>query len=543
MNMEDLFHSFVAVACAMVLLISLPQFRKMWDKQDMRDRAFVRLILWVILFCINDALWWLLAARFPDQTTLLFGCSTVYHGAAAITAYLWLSYTLYYLGKRIKYASVLRILAMVLVAIQFGLLLLNIPYDFLFSVNNAVLYHETRAMQVLFFSQYATYIIIALLCLFKMKGGTPKDRRKFLAMFLCVLAPICCGFLQMISPLSPYYVVGYMLGCCVIFTHVVLHMTKVSTYQQDNAIMAALSADFDMICYIDIQRNEARFQTMSPKFQKILDEKVDKKQTNLQKLDQFLKTIVVPEDISEIIKDSFCKQVASSLSQGISYTKRIRVRIDDTTEFYEMKIVHDTDNRLAGCVLGLHNINHVELIKEEKEKLKNDLMKTTIIANRDPLTGVGNRAAFNQKTEDLLNEINKGQLVKFAIIECDLNNLKLVNDLLGHEEGDLFIKKNCRVFCETFKHSPVYRIGGDEFVIIAQGSDYDDRDALMDKLRSVQEPNDPVQADKVSFAAGIAEYNPQTDESVADVLKRADSFMYINKKHIKKRQPVQETWE
>ena len=543
MGMEDLFHSFVAVACAMVLLISLPQFRKMWDKQDMRDRAFVRLILWVILFCFNDALWWLLAARFPDQTTLLFGCSTVYHGAAAITAYLWLSYTLYYLGKRIKYASVLRIVAMVLVAIQFGLLLLNIPYDFLFSVNNAVLYHETRAMQVLFFSQYATYIIIALLCLFKMKGGTPKDRRKFLAMFLCVLAPICCGFLQMISPLSPYYVVGYMLGCCVIFTHVVLHMTKVSTYQQDNAIMAALSADFDMICYIDIQRNEARFQTMSPKFQKILDEKVDKKQTNLQKLDQFLKTIVVPEDLPEIIKDGSCEQAVSTLSQDFSYTKRVRVQIDDTTEFYEMKVAHDKDNRLAGCVLGLHNINHVELIKEEKEKLKSDLMKTTLIANRDSLTGVGNRTAFNQKTEDLLNEINNGKMVKFAIIECDLNNLKLVNDLLGHEEGDIFIKKNCRAFCETFKHSPVYRIGGDEFVIIAQGSDYEERDALMDKLRSLQEPNDPVQADRVSFAAGIAEYNPQIDESVADVLKRADSFMYINKKHIKKREPVQEAWE
>lgn len=541
--MENLFHSIVAIACALVLLISLPQFRKMWDKQDMRDRAFVRLILWVILFCFNDALWWLLAAKFPEQTTLLFGCSTVYHGAAAITAYLWLSYTLYYLGKRVKYASVLRIVAMVLVAVQFGLLLLNIPHNFLFSVNNPVLYHETSAMQALFYSQYATYIVIALLCLFKMKGGSPKDRRKFLAMFLCVLAPICCGILQMTFPLSPFYSVGYMLGCCVISTHVVLHMTKVSTYQQDNAIMAALSADFDMICYIDIQRNEARFQTMSPKFQKILDEKVDKNQTNLQKLDQFLKTIVVPEDLPEIIKEGSCEQAVNSLSQDVSYTIRVRVKIDDTTEFYEMKVVHDKDNRLAGCVLGMHNITHVELIKEETEKLKNDLKKTTIIANRDPLTGVGNRAAFNQKTEDLHNEINKGKLVKFAIIECDLNNLKLVNDLLGHEEGDSFIKKNCRVFCETFKHSPVYRIGGDEFVIIAQGSDYDDRDALMDKLRSQQEPNDPVKADKVSFAAGIAEYNPQIDESVADVLKRADSFMYINKKHIKKREPVQEAWE
>lgn len=539
--MENLFHSIVAIACALVLLVSLPQFHKMWDRQDMRDRSFVRLILWVILFCFNDALWWLLATQFPDQTTLLFACSTVYHGAAAVTAYLWLSYTLYYLGKRVKYASALRIVAMILVAIQFGLLLLNIPNSFLFSVNNAVLYQETSAMRFLFCSQYATYIIIALLCLFKMKSGTPKDRRKFLAMFLCVLAPICCGILQMLSPLSPFYVIGYMLGCCVIFTHVVLHMTKVSTYQQDNAIMAALSADFDMICYIDIQRNEARFQTMSPKFQKILDETVDKKQTNLQQLRQFLQTIIVPEDLPQIIKDGSHEEAVNTLSQDVSYTTRVRVKIDDTTEFYEMKVVHDKDNKLAGCVVGMHNISHVERIKEESEKLRSDLQKTTIIANRDPLTGVSNRAAFNQKMEDLHHEILHEKEVKFAIIECDLNNLKLVNDQLGHEAGDLFIKKNCRAFCETFKHSPVYRIGGDEFVIVAQGSDYDERDALMDKLRSLQEHNDPVQADRVSFAAGIAEYNPQTDESAADVLKRADSFMYIHKRHIKRH--AQEAWE
>ena len=542
--MESLLHSLMAVTCAIVLLVSLPQFKKTWDKRDPQDRSFARLVIWVILFCLNDGIWAVIAANHPHHETLLFASTTIFFAAAAITAYLWLDYTLCYLGKRIHHPKAYRIPALLLVVAQFALLLINIKYQFLFSVNESGYYRKTITAQYLFYMQYATYIFIGIVCLIKMKTGIKKkDRRKFTAVFLCVLAPIICGILQLFFPFAPFFSIGYMLGCCVIFTHVVIHMTRQTIYRQDSAIMAALSADFDLICYIDTQRKDVRFQTMNPRFKQIFDEDINSGLPSTQKLDKFLRTVIVPEDLPEFLKHGSCENSISELAKEPTFVTRVRVKIDNVTEFYELKIVHDSESNLTGCVIGMHNISHEERIKEETEKLKHDLMRTTLIASRDPLTGVNNRAAFNQKSDELLRDIEQGKSVEFAIIECDLNNLKIVNDQLGHEAGDLFIKTNCRAFCETFKHSPVYRIGGDEFVIVVQGSDYEERDALLDKLRSLREPNEPLRADRISFAAGIAEFDPQVDKTPADVLKRADAFMYIHKRHIKKREHAQESWE
>ena len=65
---------------------------------------------------------------------------------------------------------------------------------------------------------------------------------------------------------------------------------------------------------------------------------------------------------------------------------------------------------------------------------------------------------------------------------ADINNLKYVNDTYGHELGDEYIKGCCRIICNIFEESQVYRIGGDEFVVILKDSDYFCRVMLMDDL-------------------------------------------------------------
>ena len=102
--------------------------------------------------------------------------------------------------------------------------------------------------------------------------------------------------------------------------------------------------------------------------------------------------------------------------------------------------------------------------------------------------------------------------------------------------GNEYLKNCCKVFCNIFNHSPVYRIGGDEFAIILQDEQYENRTELFEKLKTAKnhKPNDPKK--NISFAAGMADYSRQIDENVKDVLKRADTFMYINKnktKHIR----------
>ena len=121
---------------------------------------------------------------------------------------------------------------------------------------------------------------------------------------------------------------------------------------------------------------------------------------------------------------------------------------------------------------------------------------------------------------------------EFAIAVCDLNNLKITNDTLGHSTGDDLIRAACKLICETFKHSPVFRIGGDEFAIIMSGQDYENREALMRTIRETSLAHKKEKAG-VIVASGIALYDPREDHTVADVFKKADQNMYVNKKELK----------
>ena len=119
----------------------------------------------------------------------------------------------------------------------------------------------------------------------------------------------------------------------------------------------------------------------------------------------------------------------------------------------------------------------------------------------------------------------------------DINNLKAINDEHGHRAGDQYIKGCCHMICEVFKHSPVYRIGGDEFAVLLQGSDYVNRKELCQQLRADYERTS-AQRDvspwlRYSAAVGMAE-KAADDNSVELVFRRADEAMYRDKVRIKK---------
>ena len=158
------------------------------------------------------------------------------------------------------------------------------------------------------------------------------------------------------------------------------------------------------------------------------------------------------------------------------------------------------------------------------------------IMKRDPLTNVSNRRAFEDKENFLQSKINSGEDYRFAIAMFDVNNLKLVNDMNGHEAGDAYLIRACRLICNIFKHSPVYRVGGDEFIAVLTDNDYKNREKLRGELADSLSPYTrelPLPDDFISIACGISEYDPSSDESVQDITKRADDKMYENKNLIK----------
>lgn len=168
-------------------------------------------------------------------------------------------------------------------------------------------------------------------------------------------------------------------------------------------------------------------------------------------------------------------------------------------------------------------VNHIFMSRRTRE--------SEMIANIDPMTGVKSKHAWLSKEREVNNALAAGKMEDFSIVVCDVNGLKKINDTLGHKAGDEYICSASRMVCNIFKHSPVYRIGGDEFVLVLTGGDREIREDLMKLLHDSSAEN--IKSGGVVVSGGISDFDPQKDSSFHDVFSRADALMYKEKQLLK----------
>jgi diguanylate cyclase (GGDEF)-like protein len=155
------------------------------------------------------------------------------------------------------------------------------------------------------------------------------------------------------------------------------------------------------------------------------------------------------------------------------------------------------------------------------------------LAYSDALTSLHNKGAFDIQMNRIQSKIDeKDQVDPFAVCIFDCNNLKKVNDEFGHDKGDLFLKDTADVICQVFDHSPVYRIGGDEFAAILQNRDFQKREQLLnlfDERCMESRLRKESFWEQIDVARGMAVYDSTEDKNVNDVVRRADKLMYEHK--------------
>ncbi len=169
------------------------------------------------------------------------------------------------------------------------------------------------------------------------------------------------------------------------------------------------------------------------------------------------------------------------------------------------------------------------LLREEKQK--KELGSARQLAFRDSLTGVKNYNAFVEAEQQINERIASGELREFGMVVFDVNGLKRMNDTHGHEAGDRLLKEACYLICEMFKHSPVFRIGGDEFTAILEGEDYQNRKALLADFERQAEVNQ--RNGSAVVASGLSAFRPGEDNNFRKVFERADARMYDRKRFLK----------
>ena len=152
------------------------------------------------------------------------------------------------------------------------------------------------------------------------------------------------------------------------------------------------------------------------------------------------------------------------------------------------------------------------------------------LAYTDILTGHENRMAFEHRLRDCGPEAEEG--INVTLIVCDINNLKTVNDTIGHEAGDAYIRNTTNLIHENLGGSiPVYRIGGDEIAAVIVGKKEKEIEGILEALRTEKRPT--YKTFLFSCASGAASFIKGTDADLRDTFKRADEAMYEEKKRQK----------
>ena len=224
--------------------------------------------------------------------------------------------------------------------------------------------------------------------------------------------------------------------------------------------------------------------------------------------------------------------VAASLFTMV-YTRRITKPLEQLTE-----AAVQVEKGNYDYVLDYSGDDEVGRLTNTFKRLSGHMRDHISDLNRrvyvDALTHVKNKGAFSTAIEELQSKVSQdeGQLA-FAIGMFDCDDLKSINDQYGHEKGDTYLKTACTAICRVFQHSPVFRIGGDEFAVILKNADYQERESLARQFeRAVADINVAAekQWEQVHIAMGIAVYDARKDHAVNDVLHRADETMYENKR-------------
>ncbi|MBE5846332.1 MAG: GGDEF domain-containing protein [Lachnospiraceae bacterium] len=291
-------------------------------------------------------------------------------------------------------------------------------------------------------------------------------------------------------------------------------------------IAESLASNYDEIYYVDVADDSYVGYAVSNIYGQLEISKsgADFFGESLANIDQ----VVHKQDRDQVREFIEKENMIDALNNHKDYSIDYRIMAGSKSRFARM-IVRKTSD-------GAHFIICVEDIDAEikREKQQHKALKTEKeLARRDELTGVKNKTAYMELEQAAQGNIDNGMdYLTFALVVCDTNNLKQINDTQGHAAGDEYIRASARLLCNIYVHSPIFRVGGDEFVVFLRGTDYTSRHELLDMLHKQVLENKRVGAG-VILAAGMSEYKPESDSFVSDIFERADREMYEDKQRLK----------
>ncbi len=226
--------------------------------------------------------------------------------------------------------------------------------------------------------------------------------------------------------------------------------------------------------------------------------------------------LIYAEDLRRFYAMFTKENILREIEQNGIFALRYRLMMGSEPVYCNVKGAMLQEQEGPKLIIGVNNVDSQTRREQEYERM---LYTARSKANLDTLTGVKNRSAYENMSNNLAHQIEEGEQVRYAIAICRVNGLDEINETKGREEGDRLLKEACAVICKTFKHSPVFRVAGAEFAAVAQGHDYEHVDELVAELVTSSHEGDLA---GTVITCGMAKYDGSGN--VASVFERADAL-------------------
>ena len=226
---------------------------------------------------------------------------------------------------------------------------------------------------------------------------------------------------------------------------------------------------------------------------------------------------IIGQNFSKIFEE--WKEVIEKYENVLELEDEVEVDLRGKRRFISVTItpLKNTDDSINGRIFTFRDVT---------DRLRHQL-SLELLAFQDPLTRLANRLKFQQEVEMTLEQsMISGE--PFAILYCDLDKFKVVNDTMGHQAGDELLKYvAARISTVLRKHDLLARLGGDEFAVLLRKTDETGVHLVVERiLENVQNPFKIGEQTIIAEISIGAAFYPVHGENFSELLLRADKAMY-----------------
>ena len=509
-------------------------------------KVYRKYLFVIIVYYLTDITWGILESY--KLSALLFADTTVYFIAMAAGVMYWTKYTVTYLeeerylfGRFLLHSG--RIFALCVTILS----VVNLFTPVLFTVDQDCVYKALNIRYVILGIQILLLLLISaytFTSIARKRHAAGKWKKyRTLGLFGLLMAAFLTA--QLWYPYLPLYAIAYLLGTCLLRAAVIgdekeeyrtmlqeadrrmeQRLAEERALEEHTAFtrISALGGEYLSIYIVDPETEHYHEYSANTAYKSFGLPAEGEDFFNLTRA--LSRSLVYRKDLKRFMHAFTRENVLSEIERAGLFVLTYRLVIQEKPVYVQLKCAMVEEAEGRRLIVGINDVD--AQVKQEQEYEKR-LIQAEEKAMIDALTGVKSKYAYMEAEAQLDHQIETQSQPPFAVVVLDVNDLKKVNDTSGHQVGDQYLREASRMICQTFKHSPVFRVGGDEFAVIAQGHDYEHIDQL---IRGIEELNrESTRAGGAVVACGMARFTDDT--SVASVFRRADMDMYANKQRLK----------